>query len=128
MADHRKRVAVIDDEAAIGELVHRVLVGDYDVDVYVDVEPFLATLEEGRSYDAILCDLYMQGISGGEIYETLAERWADQARVMIFMSGVSAAEVEKSIPTEAPRYIIEKPFEMEGLKAMVHRVVSGDER
>ena len=118
----KKRVAVIDDEAAIGELVERILSRDYDVEVYEEVEPFFARLEEGRSYDAILCDLYMQGVSGPKIYEQLARRWPRQAQVMIFMSGVSSAQMEANLPEKAPRNLVEKPFDMKHLRRMVHRV------
>ena len=122
MTDHKRPIAVIDDEAAIGELLQRILKRDFEVYVYQDVRSFFLELEEGRRFDAILCDLYMRGETGGEIYENMARRWPRLSQAMIFMSGASAAEIEEIILREAPRNIIEKPFDIHRLREMVHRV------
>ncbi len=122
MADYKRRIAVIDDEASIGELLERILERDFDVSVYQDVESFFLDLDEGRRFDAILCDLYMEGETGGEIYEDMARRWPRLSRAMIFMSGATTAEIEDMIPRQAPHNIIEKPFDIQRLREMVRHV------
>lgn len=115
----RKRVAVIDDEPDIGDIIKRALKRQYDVDLFESATDVYSALDAGERYDVIFCDLFMPAISGREVYEELAQRWPEQAEKIIFMSGVSARGAKVDILEGLDNDIMEKPFRLSMLREKV---------
>ncbi len=120
----RGMVAVIDDEAGIGDIIQRALKRTHDVDIYLSGQQIVVALEEGAAYDAILCDLYMPGMSGRQIYDVLKENWPDQAQKMIFMSGVTTEEAREADLKGVDNVMIRKPFQLKELREAVDEMVN----
>src|SRR4051812_29214836 len=62
------RVLVIDDEAAVGRTIQRLLGERHEVVVLTSGVQALELLERGESFDAILCDMSMPGMTGIDVY------------------------------------------------------------
>lgn len=124
-ADDTDRVAVIDDEPEIGDIIRRALRRNYQLDLFERAEDALAALEEGNRYAAILCDLYMPEISGRDIYNEVSERWPAQAERMVFMSGVSSEGARQDLLEGLDVPMLEKPFRLRQLRDAVSDIVEG---
>ena len=120
----RGTVAVIDDEVGIGDIIQRALKRTHDVDIFLEGVQIIDALEQGAAYDAILCDLYMPGMSGRDIYDILAENWPEQAQKMIFMSGATTEEVRGSVLKGVDNGMIRKPFQLKELRAAVDEMIT----
>lgn len=122
-SDHADRIAVIDDEPEIGDIIRRALRRNYDLDIFETADEALSAFESGHRYAAILCDLYMPEISGRDIYDELSDRWPDQARRIIFMSGVSSEGARRDLLEGLDAPMLEKPFRLGELREAVDEVV-----
>jgi response regulator RpfG family c-di-GMP phosphodiesterase len=103
-----KRVLVVDDDAAIGRILGRIL-------ARMNRECALATSsEEARqllkeeAFDLILCDIRLPGESGMDLIEHVLSEYPDTAVIMV--SGVDDPQtVEKALEMGAYGFIV-KPF------------------
>ncbi len=117
-------VAVVDDEPFICDIVKRGLAREYDVDTYCDSQSVLDALESGRRYDLIFCDLRMPGVSGREIYRQMREKWPEQAKKIVFMSGLSESEAKEELMEELDEsQMLKKPFQLRKLRAMTRELI-----
>ncbi len=66
------RLLVIDDEPLLIDAIRRMLTGEAHVTPCTSVEEAFAHLGRGESFDAILCDLHMNGRSGIEFHAELS--------------------------------------------------------
>jgi CheY-like chemotaxis protein len=120
-AVHR-RVLVVDDDNLVGTSVARLLRKHCSVDVLTDAREVLARMENGETWDAILCDLMMPGISGMELHRLLAQRFPASARKMIFMTGGAYVDEAERFLSDPERHRIEKPFDREVVLAALAEV------
>ena len=67
--------------------VTRMLSGNHDVVGCANGDEALKTLENGETYDAVLCDLVMPVMGGPELYEALGEKMPTLRERMVFMTG-----------------------------------------
>ena len=84
------RILVIDDDAAVGELMAAVVtrVG-HSVDVAANGAEALAFLERATC-DLIVCDLKMPMLDGAGLYEQIRNRWPRLLGRLLFVSGSAA--------------------------------------
>ncbi len=118
------RVAVVDDEPEIGDIIRRALRRRYDVDVYETASEAYAALDDGKRYDVIMCDLLMPDVSGRDVFEHLADKWPDQAQRIVFMSGVSREGARDEILADIDAPMIEKPFRLGDLRRTVRHIAA----
>jgi two-component system NtrC family sensor kinase len=113
------RILMIDDEANILEILARALRRQgYPVDTVTDGETALARLSE-VSYDLIVCDVRMPGLSGPEIYRRVQDRNPDLARRTIFTTGDGINPTTQRFFDETGVPYLNKPF---GLADLVEKV------
>ncbi len=117
------RVAVVDDEPAVSDVIRRALRDHHSVHVFESAEQIFESLEEGNRYDAILCDLFMPGKSGRDIYDTVKDRWPEQAANIVFMSGASLQRSHDELLEGLDRPMIRKPFRLHELRSAVRERV-----
>ena len=119
-------VLVVDDDRAIRGLLRSVFQRDgYAVEEADDGMEALEKLRE-RAYDAVLLDLMMPRMNGWEVLNRLA---ADDPSRLSCVIVISAALPKKrlSAAQEAAVYaVIQKPFDLQALRAVVRRCVEGD--
>ena len=116
------RILVVDDEAAIREIVSSMLVGAHFQACQASngVEA-LSLLESGEEYDLVLSDLLMPEMDGIGLLERAKEKFPDMPVVML------TAVLDVSVALQAIRngaydYLL-KPFEREQLLATVRRAL-----
>lgn len=115
----RARVLVIDDEAAVGRAIKRVLAncevevstsGAEGISRYADLKP-----------DLVLCDLMMPELSGPVVYETLRAKYPDIDQHIVFMTGgVFTSKTQTFVDTTALP-VLKKPVAITQLRDLVAR-------
>lgn len=118
------RILVIDDEAGLRKLVGRLL-GNNDRELInaSSGEQAQAILENDQSFDVIICDLMMPGMSGMALHEWLATRCPALARQVIFVTGGAFTPQAAEYLARVGNVTFEKPFDAEALKQHVSNMV-----
>jgi len=112
------RVLVVDDEPLVGRAVARVLGHGHEVTVATSGREALALIEAGRAFDLVLCDLMMPGMSGMELYETVAARAPEVVERFVFLTGGAfTIEAEAFLSSSRAERII-KPFDSAALRLL----------
>ncbi len=113
------RMLVVDDEPLIGESVRRALV-DHDIDVAHSGADAIMLCDRNH-YDLVLCDLMMPGLSGIDVYETVAARRPEQARRFVFMTGGAFTPKARAFLEKHAGEAMSKPFALKELRELVAR-------
>jgi len=116
-------VLVVDDEVMIAQVLRRVLSRAHDVRVVDSAEGAMALFTAGERFDVVLCDLMMPQITGMDLHAFLVKLDPRQADLVVFMTGGAFTPAARTFLDQIPNYIIEKPFEVPALVALVNRVV-----
>ena len=118
-----RSLLVIEDEATLRSAISRFLRNTgYVVDVAEGGSDALDLLAE-RSYDLILLDLRMKGLSGEQVFELIESRDPDQARRVVFMTGdLHSATASRFIRTTG-RPVLAKPFTLVELETRVAQLI-----
>jgi PAS domain S-box-containing protein len=120
----RGRILIVDDDAAVGRTLRLALEDDHEVTVVRSGTEALGALRAAPSdqgYDAVLCDLLMPGMTGGELFSIAREELPEIARRFIFMSGGYWAGGDA--PPTGAQPVLEKPFNLEQVRAVLRDVV-----
>jgi len=121
--DARARILLVDDDAAITQLITDMLsLEEYDVET---VPNGIAALEkvEGRRYDLILTDLHMPGLDGAGLFRELAKRQTDPPQKMIFLTGTAGTSEAHRLVRETGLPLLHKPFNLVELLELVRKVL-----
>ena len=119
----RVRVLVVEDEPSLARAFGDELGRLHQVTVVSGAMDALAAIER-QSFDVILCDLRMPGMSGEALYTRVAQIDSAHARRFIFMTGVGfGADVERFLAA-AGRPVLEKPFSADDALEAIVKVVS----
>lgn len=121
----RARILVVDDEPLIGTVIQRSLKAEHDVEVVPSARAALDRLEEGESYDILLSDLLMPGMSGMDLYRELGAHHPEMARRTVFLTGGAFTPAAREFIAREPVEWLEKPFELAHIRALVARKLSG---
>ncbi|MCA9645556.1 MAG: response regulator [Polyangiaceae bacterium] len=105
----KRRVMIIDDDPMILRSLKRVLNG-HDLTLMSGGSEALAHLAEDQSFDIILCDLMMPGVTGMDVYKQLSQVAPDLARRIVFLSGGAVTPQAQRLLQEAPNRRYEKPL------------------
>lgn len=126
-----RRIAICDDENAQAQLLRSYAEQwgierreAVDVQLFPSAEAFLFDWEEEKSWDALLLDIQMPGISGVELARKL--RAEGSSLPVVFITGV-ADFVEEGYEVEAIHYLL-KPASREKLFACLDRAVKRNGR
>lgn len=111
-------VLVVDDEPMVCDMIAAILAPDYNVATFTDSRAALASMLQG-SFDVILCDLMMPGITGMEIYAQLERQRPALTERIIFLSAGAFTEGVRSFLATSRRPQLHKPFQREDLVDMV---------
>jgi signal transduction histidine kinase/CheY-like chemotaxis protein len=118
-----KRVLVIDDEAAILQLVAESLRRNgFQVDTAADGQVALQRLKVDK-YDVTLCDWKMPGLNGQDVYEQLQSFNPDLCKRMIFLTGDVINERMRKFLESQERPCLSKPFVIGDLRAAIRTVL-----
>ena len=117
------RVLVVEDEPSLAKALANELGRLHDVILASSAAEALTQME-GASFDVVLCDLRMPGMSGEALYTRVGQIDPHHARRFIFMTGVGfGADVERFLAA-AGRPVLEKPFSANAALDAIVKVVS----
>ncbi|MBI5494605.1 MAG: PAS domain S-box protein [Deltaproteobacteria bacterium] len=122
----RGRILLVDDEAPICKAINRLLGVDHDVTIAPSGEAAQAILGQDPSFDVILCDLMMPGITGMELHAWLAQRDPATASRVVFLTGGAFTPRAAAYLASAGNPTISKPFDPAALRELVAERVRGE--
>ncbi len=119
-----KKILIIEDEAAIRELLMRILsTAGFQAEEVDNAEAALQTLRENR-YDLILLDLHMPGQFDGEEFLYMVRDQGDEVPIIV-VSGW----VDEDLTIHQPGCVyavIKKPIQTDLLLTRVREILSAD--
>jgi PAS domain S-box-containing protein len=123
----RARVLIVEDEPALARALADEIGAVHDVVIAENATAALEVLSR-QSFDAVLCDLRMPGMTGDALFGKVAEANPPQAARFIFMTGVGfGAGVERFLSSSG-RPVLEKPFPADAALTAIAKVVGKHRR
>jgi CheY-like chemotaxis protein len=107
----------------VGSVLRRILAPDHDLVVLTRAREALERTGGGERFDVILCDLMMPEMTGMDLYEALVRSAPDQAERMVFLTGGAFTPRARDFLDRVPNQRIEKPFDDQGVRALVRAAV-----
>jgi DNA-binding response OmpR family regulator len=118
------RILVVDDQAAIRELVAATLTADgHHVTTAPDGAAALRLLEGPPPYDLIVSDLKMPKLDGPSLYLEVSRRWPDCRPHVLFMSGFVDSPQYAGFLEATKVPVLLKPFDLDQLTRLVHEIL-----
>ncbi len=105
------RVLVVDDEPKICSMLERWLRDRYTVRTAGSGEEAQQILDQDPTYDLILSDVMMPGISGIDLYRWIKDRTPEMTGRVVFMTGGVFTSRTKEFLEETQSQILHKPLE-----------------
>jgi PAS domain S-box-containing protein len=116
----RGRVLVVDDEPLFALAVRRQLAPDLEVEAASGPADALARLG-ARPFDAVICDVGLEGASGVDLLEELRRRWPELGRRVLFVTGGMPPEIAERVERSgAP--LLHKPFARRQLREKLRKI------
>lgn len=122
-ATSTRSLLLIEDEVTLRSAIGRFLRNTgYTVDVAEGGSEALDLLAD-RSYDLILLDLRMKGLTGEQVFEMIESRDPDQARRVVFMTGDLHSATASRFIRMTGRPVLAKPFTLLELETRVAQLI-----
>ena len=116
-----ERLLIVEDEDTLCESLQRVFIRDgYDVDIADSAESAFKLLEH-RSYDLIITDIILPGISGIELL-TMYRKTNPEQKVIVITAYASLITAVESLKAGARDFII-KPLMHDEMKKAVRKAL-----
>ncbi len=113
-------ILIVDDDDAIRDTLYDLLSGEYSCQTAETAEKALARLATD-SYDVVLTDISMPGLSGLELLGHIRQRFADTP--VIIISGIGDQEHAQGLIKLGAFDFLLKPFKLEDVEKSVQRAV-----
>jgi two-component system cell cycle sensor histidine kinase/response regulator CckA len=107
----RLRVLVVDDELPLARALSRVLRGHEVLTVHDGHSALAAMLDPSRSFDVVLCDLMMPGLSGSDLFLEARRQRPELASRFVFMTGGAFTEGGRAFLEKLGASVLTKPFD-----------------
>ncbi|WP_337169280.1 PAS domain S-box protein [Gemmatimonas aurantiaca] len=121
------RVLLLEDEATLRSAIGRFLrTRGYQVDMTENGQMALDALSE-NTYDLILLDLRMKGITGEDVYETMIDAYPEQAARVVFMTGDMHSDHAARFIRQTGRPVLAKPFTLVELEKRIKQILGEPE-
>jgi DNA-binding NtrC family response regulator len=114
------RVLVVDDDETIRDTLYELLSEDYLCQTAETAEKAFARLE-AETYDVVLTDISMPGLSGLELLGHIRQKYSDTPVIMI--SGIGDQEHAQGLIRIGAFDFLLKPFSLEAVEKSVKRAV-----
>ncbi len=114
------KILVVDDDDAIRDTLYDLLADEYVCQTAETAEKALARLATD-SYDVVLTDISMPGLSGLELLGHIRQRFADTP--VIIISGISDQEHAQGLIKLGAFDFLLKPFKLEDVEKSVQRAI-----
>jgi DNA-binding NtrC family response regulator len=124
-AARRARVLVVDDEPRMRRALERLLAPEHEVVLVGGAREALDLVERGETWDVVLCDLMMAGLSGMDLHGEILARAPALAGRVIFMTGGAYTREAQDFLARVPNRRLDKPFRPEALERLLREVAAG---
>ena len=124
MAPHLSRtILVIDDEPSVVRALTRLLCRDgYRVGTAINGRDALTQLQ-AQAYDVIVCDLRMPELDGPAFYNLLTRQYPALRQRVIFLTGDSGGEANRTFLTQCGRPWLRKPSPIAAIRRAIEDVL-----
>jgi two-component system response regulator AtoC len=113
-------ILIVDDDEAIRAMLYDLLCDKYECDTASMAEEALQYIEV-ETYDAILTDIAMPGLTGVELLKKIQEH--DSATPVILISGKGSEQAQALVDLGAFAYVT-KPFNLVEIEEVIERAVT----
>ncbi|TFG45679.1 MAG: response regulator, partial [Dehalococcoidia bacterium] len=120
----RAKVLVVDDEPGVRSLIRVILTGNGHIVEECDNPRQVLEKLIDTTYDLIIMDLRMPGMSGMELYSEISTRWPNLARRVIIITGDTSDAVTREYLDTLQIPSITKPFDRKTLEEKVNAILS----
>jgi CheY-like chemotaxis protein len=118
-----QRVLVLDDERSIGMLLERWLrLSGYEPEVATSGEEAVRLVREA-SFDAVLCDHRMAGMTGTEVFDAIVSERPELERRFVFMSGDVLNPELRAFVERHGIGLLAKPFDRDTVRSTLDAVL-----
>jgi len=114
-----RRILVVEDEAHIARNVEKALGGLHHVVLTQRASEAIVRLERGETFDLVLCDVEMPGVTGAGFYDAVEERWPQLLPRLVFMTGGAFSVGTATFLATSAIKVLTKPFTVKRLKQFV---------
>ncbi len=121
----RRRILAVDDEALLLKAYRRMLGDAHELATALGGHEALRTLEQDAGFDVVLCDLQMPEMSGMELHAAVRATHPALAERFVFVTGGAFSSDARRFMEEAVSAVIQKPFRVEDLLALIERIAGG---
>jgi PAS domain S-box-containing protein len=122
-SEKRATILWIDDETNLGVALKRALVDEHDVVVTTSALEALARVAAGESFDLLLCDLMMPGMSGMDFHRELERSAPGLAKRVVFLAGGALTARSRDFLASVPNIRLDKPIELEALRNAIQEIL-----
>jgi PAS domain S-box-containing protein len=119
----RASVLVVDDDAAVATALARQL-RQHEVTSVISAREALELLHAGKTFDVILSDLMMPGMSGMELHAEVLRMSPDLAARMVFITGGAFTAAANAFLDTIENERLDKPFTGADVRAAIERVLN----
>jgi CheY-like chemotaxis protein len=117
-----RSILVVEDEAAIGRVLQRLLT-PHRVTPVTRAREALDRITTGEEFDLILCDIMMPELTGMDFHAQLRTIRPGLADQIIFMSGGAFTPRARAFLEKVPNRRIEKPIDANRLRRLVEEAL-----
>ena len=117
------RLLLVDDDADMREALAEALREGFEVALAADGEEGLRRLREGGRPCAILLDLLMPQMDGGEFLARLREQPEFADVPVVILTGIASSQLKRLLGAEA---VFVKPFDTGQLRRELERLCRGE--
>ncbi len=114
-------VLVVDDDPLVARSIVRSLGQGCSVTTVGSGREALAVMGAGGSFDVVLCDLMMPGMSGMDLHAEVEQRHPSLAGRFVFLTGGAFTSRSRTYLATTPCPALEKPFDPVALRELVAR-------
>ena len=116
------RILVVEDERSMRDLLALLLRKEgFEVETAEDGTTARARLDVAPAVDLVLSDISMPGMSGLELLRQC--RQASPATAVILMTAFGSKDTAIAALNSGAAYYVEKPFDLDEIKAVVHKTL-----
>ena len=118
-------ILIVDDDDAIRAILYDLLSDKYECNTASTAEEALQDIAV-ETYDAILTDIAMPGLTGLELLKEIQEH--DSATPVILISGNGSEQDPEDLEALGAFAYVTKPFDLNEIEQVVERAVEGDRK
>ena len=117
------RILVVDDEAPIGRVLHKIFGRDHQVTLSTSGADAVQRLAS-ESYDVVFCDLMMPGVSGAEVFRQVTAVRPELGSKFVFMTAGAFTPAARAFLETVSNRRVSKPFDFAELRRVLADVAT----